>query len=214
MKRLWRILLILSSSFLFTLVQPNEALVSGFLPAAFLALVPYLLAIRSAPSRREAALLGALFGFTSHAATSYWLMFFEDYAIWTIGSTSIAYALLHLLIASFIYHFSTRSNAVCPRAQPFFSTRRILALAATWTVWEFLKSIGFLGYPWGILAVSFHRFPLLIQTADTFGIWGMGFFIITVNAFIAELVMARKAPVRELRSFGLFVLAMAVYIPE
>ncbi len=213
MKRLWRILLILSSSFLFTLVQPNEALVSGFLPAAFLALVPYLLAIRSAPSRREAALLGALFGFTSHAATSYWLMFFEDYAIWTIGSTSIAYALLHLLIASFIYHFSTRSNAVCPRAQPFFSTRRILALAATWTVWEFLKSIGFLGYPWGILAVSFHRFPLLIQTADTFGIWGMGFFIITVNAFIAELVMARKAPVRELRSFGLFVLAMAVYIP-
>lgn len=212
MKRLWRILLVLSSSFLFTLVQPNEALVAGFLPAAFLALVPYLLAIRSAGSMREAALLGALFGFTSHAATSYWLMFFEDYAIWTIGSTSVAYALLHLLIGSFMFHFSTRSTGRHSLGAQRFSIRRILALAATWTVWEFLKSIGFLGYPWGILAVSFHQVPLLIQTADSFGIWGMGFFICTVNAFIAELASTGKLPAKEVRSIGLFILTMSVYL--
>ncbi len=180
------------SALLVAIVQPSEIFPNGIAIVALFALVPYFLAIRRATSKREAGLLGAVFGAIAHASTSYWLIFFQDFAIWTIGSTTIAYALLHVLIAQFIYYFTRHSKSENVFNFNFFNSQRVICLAAVWTVWEYLKSIGFLGYPWGLLSTSFYRYPLLIQTADIFGIWGMGFFIAGFNATITEFLTSRR----------------------
>ncbi|GAB1481309.1 hypothetical protein MASR2M78_01240 [Treponema sp.] len=151
----------LLSSVLLSLALPNEIVPYGLAILGFFCLAPYFAALQKSKSKKHAALLGALFGSLSHALSSYWLYFFQDYAVWTIGATSVAYAFLHAILAVFLRHLSQNKHRFCSPAL------RPILLAAAWTVWEWLKSIGFLGYPWGLLPYSVNDVPFLIQISDS-----------------------------------------------
>ena len=47
-----------------------------------------------------------------------------------------------------------------------------LTVPALWVFFEYLRSSGILGYPWGILGTSQYRFLQLIQIASITGVWG------------------------------------------
>jgi len=63
---------------------------------------------------------------------------------------------------------------------------RPLAFALAWTALEFAKSTGFLGYPWGLLAYSFTDVPLMLQTADIWGVYGISSFLALCTAVLGE----------------------------
>ena len=44
-----------------------------------------------------------------------------------------------------------------------------VVLAAAWALYEYLKSVGFLGYPWGLVAYPLGDFLPLVQFIDTTG---------------------------------------------
>jgi len=184
------------STGLLALALPNEIAPYGIAFLGFVCLVPYFNALAHCRSYRDAALLGAVFGALSHAATSYWLVYFQDFAIWTIGATSVAYGLLHAILAVFLRRFT-----LSPRIHPKNAGHPLLAetnplrsflIAAVWTVWEWQKSIGFLGYPWGLVAYAVNGVSPLIQIADSMGVYGLTFLLALANALISEAILFRK----------------------
>jgi len=165
----------LASVLLFALSLPNEIAPYGTAWIGFFCLAPYFFALTRTKSYAASALLGFVFGVFSHAATSYWLYFFEDYAVWTIGATSVAYGFLHILVAGFIRRAGLERNTAL---RPFL-------IALVWTVWEWQKSIGFLGYPWGLIAYAVNDRPLMIQIADSLGVYGLSFMLALSSALLA-----------------------------
>jgi apolipoprotein N-acyltransferase len=67
-------------------------------------------------------------------------------------------------------------------------------VAICWTVYEFFKSVNFLGYPWGLVGYPVGDFLPLIQFVDTTGIWGLSFLMALANALVAEGALAFLSP--------------------
>ena len=90
--------LAVASAILMTLAVPNEIFKHGFVPLGFIALIPLYLAILELPGPKLAALVTGIFGALQHALTSFWLWFFQDFRIWTLGSTTLAYFLVYAVL--------------------------------------------------------------------------------------------------------------------
>lgn len=178
------------SALLCALAIPNELFLGGVWVLGFVALIPLYLALRRARRPRQAAGAGALFGALFHALSSYWLFFYKDFAFWTLGTTTIAYAFIYALAALY-GNFLLKHEAAAYR--PF-----VFALA--WASLEFLKSYGFLGYPWGLLPYSLSALPVFLQTADTTGVYGLSFLLALSSALGAEALAARAVLNQERRA--------------
>jgi apolipoprotein N-acyltransferase len=122
------------SALLMTLAVPNEIFKHGLIPLGFIALVPLYLAVLELPGPKAAALVVGLFGALQHALTSFWLWFFQDFRIWTLGSTTLAYFVVYSVLGLYLWLFLARGG----RARP-------LAFILLWTCFEYQKSVGFLG---------------------------------------------------------------------
>jgi apolipoprotein N-acyltransferase len=188
------LLLTLLSSVLLPLALPNEfvggtigilglrADESFYWGNALLGLVciaPVFYALCRAPSFKVAARLGVVFGGVSTALSSFWLIFFQGFSVWTYGGTILGYMGYNALLFPFLLGLSRLS----PRFRPFL-------LAAGWAAYEYFKSIGFLGYPWGLVAYPVGGVLPLIQFVDITGVWGLSFLMALVNALVAEYALA------------------------
>lgn len=158
---------------------PNEFVLFGQPLIGLFALAPLFAALSLVKRPGEAALVTALFGAVSTVLSNYWLVFFGDFAIWTIGGTTLGYTMFHALLGVFLWKFSRTKGL----GRPF-------VLAALWTVYEYLKSVGFLGYPWGLAAYPLGSELILAQSARIFGPWGLSFLVVSTNAVIAAVLDA------------------------
>ncbi|HVO39343.1 MAG TPA: apolipoprotein N-acyltransferase [Spirochaetia bacterium] len=183
-------------------LKPDESFYWGNAMLGFVAIAPVFYAVSRAPTFGFASILGLIFGGISTALSNYWLMFFQGYSTWTMGGTVLGYMGVNSLLFPFLRGFSRVST----RYRPF-----LFALA--WCGYEYLKSVGFVGYPWGLIAYPIGSFLPLIQFVDVTGIWGLSFLMALVNALVAEaalwghghaggrLLLARQA------AFGVFLVA-------
>ncbi|HRZ89744.1 MAG TPA: hypothetical protein P5117_09710, partial [Spirochaetia bacterium] len=176
MKRGSLILLALLGGALTALAVPNELFPRGNPALGWLAAAPLYFALAASPGYGFSAALGAVYGAAAHGFSSYWLWFFKDYAVWTLGSTVLAYAVVYAHFALWL-SFLLRRGGVC----------RPLAYALLWAGLEFYKSTGFLGYPWGLLAYSVNEVLPLIQIADRTGVYGISFLLAWSGSSLAEI---------------------------
>jgi apolipoprotein N-acyltransferase len=150
---------------------PSFLGLAGFAPAAFIALVPLLLVISFTPSRR--ALFYALsFGVLQGMLLNFWLGTFS---------------LITLQLVTLFFLFSYGLFFGCA----LWLYRRLhrlrwLVFPLAWTLFEYLRSSGFLGYPWGLWGTTQYSFTPLIQVAALTGVWGVSFLVLLVNAALAE----------------------------
>lgn len=172
----------LASAFVFALGLPNEAFNYGLPVLGYIALVPLYFAAARAPSFGFAALSLGLYGAAHHALSSYWLYFFKDFALWTIGATTLAYGVVYAVFGLYLA-FALK------KAGPY----RPFAFALAWTCFEYLKATGFLGYPWGLLPYTQTEFLPLLQIADITGIYGLSFVLAFANGALAELLGPQAA---------------------
>lgn len=199
-------LLVLSlfSAVLCALSLPNEIFSQGVWFLGFIALVPLYAALVNTANHRQAFATGAVFGAIHHALTSYWLFFYKDFAFWTLGSTTLAYAVVYGVCAMY-GAFLVRSTT---------GWQRPLIFAIAWTVFEFQKSIGFLGYPWGLIPYSLTAFPVVLQIADITGVYGLSWVLAYASAVIADFTSSsqpRKSLMRQGTAFILTVFGLIVY---
>ncbi|MFW5826453.1 MAG: hypothetical protein ACOCU4_00080, partial [Alkalispirochaeta sp.] len=198
--------LVLASAVLLPVALPNEFLPWGATLPGLVALVPAFLAVYRTPSRKTASRLGLVFGVVSTAIGNYWLAFFGEFSIWTIGGAVVGYAGYNYILFGFLHFLAhtdrlarrdrlDRHGRLDHRPHPPVSylrvgqwTMRPLVIAVAWTGYEYLKSVGFLGYPWGLIAYPIAKGNLPAQIAEIAGIWGLSFLGAYMNAAIAEAV--------------------------
>ena len=175
------------SALLLALALPNDLFPLGSPLFGVVCLAPLLVALYHSRSYGHAAWLGALFGACSSVLSNFWLLFFQSFSVWTLGGVTLAYLGYHALLAPLL-----RYAAGAPRAwRPF-------AVAAVWALYEYLKSSGYLGYPWGLVAYPVHAITPLVQFVEITGVWGLCLLMAMVNGVAAEwldLLLQRSRPV-------------------
>ena len=137
----------------------------GLWPLAFVALIPAMHAAHRARTYRSAVLGGFLAG----------VAFFAPGLFWLTSTTIIGWAALALYCATYIAVFAVLARA----------TSNILALAAGWTLLEFVRgAIAFTGFPWLLLSHSQYAFTPFTQILDVIGSYAMGGLLIAMNVLI------------------------------
>ena len=166
------------------------ALCAGALPAlafpapslswfAYVALVPWLLLIRSAGTARRAAVDGWLGGTGFMIAVHHWLM--PSLHVFIV----VLAALLGLLWAPWGL-LVDRLLGGSPSVR-----RSVVAVAVVpsgWLMIELVRSWEGLGGPWGLLGASQWDVPLALRTASVGGVWLVSLGVVAVNTVVTLLL--------------------------
>ncbi len=172
----------------------NEILPFGSPFLGLFCLIPLYVALYRAKSYREAFLLFALQAMTVHLTSSYWLYNFHGYALWSLGASALGTAVLGGLTGLVIFFLPrqlsyNRKKTELEEAggrRVYLIPARILWFASSFVFWEWIKSTGFLGYPWGTLFMTAYSWKIMTQIADITGVWGITFIFALFNALVAE----------------------------
>jgi len=176
----------LLSAVTLTLGIPNELLPNGSALLGLVALVPLYRCLLTSKTWRSAGFAGGLTMGLVHLLSSFWLAFFKEFAIFTLGGSTLL-NVVYGVVAGWVFLWALRR----PKwARPFL-------FAAAWTLWEWFKSTGFLAYPWGTLVMTSRSLRALIQIADITGAWGISFLIALFNAVLAEVTLLHPAKARD-----------------
>jgi apolipoprotein N-acyltransferase len=111
------------------------------------------------------------------------------------GYTYLHHTLLAIYLGSYLGCFGLVYSLVSRRIG---TTAGLAASPFVWVSLEYLRSNAFfLELPWGLLAHSQYTQPLMIQISSVFGLWGLSFLIVSVNAGIAALLLISTGWMRE-----------------
>jgi apolipoprotein N-acyltransferase len=154
-----------------------------------LALAPIFTAVlRYRPSRKEAFRAGFLMGFAYFVSMLWWIVKLipsADVTIPWLMTPALIVLVLYLSLYP-AFHMLVLAALTRWRLLPF-----LLAAPATWALFEVARSRGELAFPWGVLGYSLSDHPALLQSADVWGVFGLSFVIVLVNALVAGCVVAR-----------------------
>ncbi|MFM9371134.1 apolipoprotein N-acyltransferase [Streptomyces sp. Da 82-17] len=195
-------------------VRGALAVLAGALPAlafpepswwwfAYVALVPWLLLARSAPTARRAAYDGWLGGFGFMLAVHHWLL--PSLHVFTF----VIAALLGALWAPWGL-LVRRLLGARPDGHGVPARRVAAALVlvpSAWLMVELVRSWEGLGGPWGLLGSSQWQVGPALRVASVGGVWLVSLLVVAVNTALAVLIAERRARVRAVA--GLVVVALA-----
>lgn len=171
---------------------------------AWVAFVPLLLSIRDA-SPKEAFFLGWLSGLLGTIGTVYWVVV----AMVSYGNVPSWLSVLSLmLMASFLGLYSGVFAWLIRRLaarMPLF-----LMIPAIWVALEYARAYLLFPFPWSYVGYSQYLTPIIVQIADTTGVYGVSFLVMLVNAGFYAAVFSRIS--RRAKQTALIVTACAVAI--
>jgi apolipoprotein N-acyltransferase len=148
------------------------------------ALVPWILLARSAPTGRRAAYDGWWGGFGFMLAVHHWLL--PSLHVFTF----VIAALLGALWAP--WGWLVRR---CLGGEP--GPRRVgvalLALPSAWLLVELVRSWQGLGGPWGMLGASQWQVAPALRLVSVGGVWLLSLLLVAVNTAVAVLIVVRAA---------------------
>lgn len=162
------------SAFLFAFSFPSFISIDGLWPLVFIALIPIVPVIRRC-SWAAAPFYGAFYGFLSYAIFNYWLTTFHPLAIFIVP---VIYAVYFLVLFPAL-------KAV----DLFFPRYAYWIQAVVWVAYEYLRTQGFLGYPYGNLGYALYKVLPVIQISELTGVWGVSFLIALIGFFLGHALL-------------------------
>ena len=180
------------SSLLQTTAIPNELFLTGSPIVAMLCLSPLYVSAHKSKSYTFTFLIFALQTGFVHLFSSFWLGFYRDFALFTLGASALGTAFIGGFFLSTAF-FLTR-----PKSTSFLENSqalRIISFSLVWTFWEYFKSnFGFLSYPWGTLSMSAYRWLHITQIADITGSYGITFLFSLTSSLLGEFFLNPHKP--------------------
>ncbi len=163
----------LISSVLYTASIPSFLSLQGVGFLGYFCLVPLFLVLRYAP-KWWGLFYGTAFGVIQTMLTNYWLGTFSLVSLQLICVVYLVlYAAFMTVTVGVIRHFGRGA---------------LLLIPFLWVLFDYLRSLGFIGYPWGFLGVSQYKFLPLIQIASVTGVWGITLIVTLANGILAFLI--------------------------
>jgi len=154
----------------------------GFSLMAWVALTPLFMVMITSNFKRT--LLSALItGVLFNTVYLYWMKEYKHPLALSGGVFGeMVFWFGAVILSYFLYH-------AVPLKKFRTSLLRVVLLVFGWFAIDYVKTIGFLAFPWGILGYSQYRNLPLIQSASIFGVWGIDLLILYCNASVAALLV-------------------------
>ncbi|MFD7709118.1 apolipoprotein N-acyltransferase [Streptomyces sp. NPDC059785] len=153
---------------------------------AYVALVPWILLIRSAPTGRRAAYDGWLGGLGFMLAVHHWLL--PSLHVFTVLIAALLGALWApwgMLVRRFL------GGAPAPGRV----AAALVVLPSGWLTVELVRSWQGLGGPWGLLGSSQWQVAPALRLASVGGVWLLSYLVVALNTAVAVLVAVRASRV-------------------
>lgn len=184
----------LLSGVLLALAIPNEFLTFGSPLIGIFSLAPLYISLYCIKSYRQVFLLFFINACTTHLISSFWLSNFQGFALFTLGASCLGTGFIKALCGLiFFIPFAEKkeirdikeSSGLSSQAPAF----RTIWFTSFYVVYEWIKSTGFLAYPWGTLSMTAYRWPLMTQIADITGVYGITFMFAFFSACFGEAIL-------------------------
>ncbi|MDR1955500.1 MAG: apolipoprotein N-acyltransferase [Treponema sp.] len=164
---------VLLGAVLFAAMFPNPVCPEGLPFVAWVAYVPvFWLSYRRGLG--GSLLWGGLYGYAAYGLFNYWLSVFHPLAGVIVG-------VIYLVFFMILFPLLKAAVFLFPR-------RGYILQVLLWISFEYLRTQGFLGYPYGITGYSQWRITPLIQIADIFGVWGVSLLVVFPAAWLAAAI--------------------------
>ena len=165
--------LILLAAVLFAASFPNPIFKNGIFFFAWFAYIPILIVIKN--SKLFISMLwGIIYGFFAYLLFNYWLGNFHPLA------GVITYSIYSFLLA-FVFFLFKISEILSPK-------RAYLVQWVIFIAYEYLRTVGFMGYPYGITGYSQWQIIPLIQIASITGVWGVSALVSFPSFWLANVI--------------------------
>lgn len=174
---------------------------------AWIGLVPWLIAVAPARSAVRAFAWGWLGGVCFFSANVMWL--------WraTVPGT-IALVCYLALFWGFVAAMMHLTGVLRAGRRPSAGILSVFTVAAIWVGSEWLRATLLSGFPWILLGQSQSPLLVMCQIADVTGVFGVAFWIVSINALITMLFLRRWNRDQSsiaIASVLLLIVAVAVY---
>lgn len=188
---------------------------TAFRPLAWIAQVPFLLAIRRGSAGRALA-LGWVFTVAVAYTVGDWFprAVANYYAQPQIVGVAFFFGVSSIMAAPYVMAFAMVYRQLGRRPGPFVP----LLTAAAWVAAEFGRIRILTGNPWAVFGYSQAGVMPLVQIAEVTGVYGVSFLLVAVNAAVAEIWLSngrgrrgRRAAFHGLLAAGTAAIAAALY---
>ncbi|MBN1647223.1 MAG: apolipoprotein N-acyltransferase [Spirochaetales bacterium] len=165
--------LLVLSSVLFALSFPSFLSDRGWAVLAFIAVVPVFIVVHRC-SWRVVIPYGVFYGYVTYAIFNYWLSTFHPLAI----------VIVPVIYAGYFFFVMPLLKA----ADRLFPKYAYLIQVLIWLGYEYIRSQGFLGYPYGNIGYSQYLFLPFIQISELTGHWGVSLMVIFPSAWLGNAI--------------------------
>ncbi|MEN8200456.1 MAG: apolipoprotein N-acyltransferase [Thermodesulfobacteriota bacterium] len=183
----------------------------GLWPLLLFACVPLIVSVCRG-SRGQAVFFALLCGVGHFLVLLYWIVFvLGHYGGLPLYLSVPALLLLSLYMAGYFVLFALFARAVVRHFSPPVS---LWLLPCGWVALDLLRSFLFSGFPWMDLGYGLADAPILYQSADIWGHYGLTFLIVLFNGLFSLLLLhgvARGGLVRMVSPVALLLLVVACY---
>ncbi len=160
----------IASGVLYALSAPSFARTGGIPVLAWVCLVPLLVVLENV-SLTQGIFYGTLAGIIQSMISNFWLGTFNLLTLQFVTAVTLLEYVPFMAIALAVLRRSRGAG--------------FLVFPAAWVVFDWLRSQGFLGYPWDMLGTSQYSVIPLIQIASGAGVWSVTFVVVFANSVIA-----------------------------
>ena len=154
-------------------------------PISFIAFVPLNIIIFKADKFRYYIIASSIFVLIFFGYLLLWVTSFMLKETQAVVSFLTLFTILFLIIFLFYFPAMLLSGFLSKKLPKF----RFIVVPLVFTFMEYMRNVGYLGFPWGIVGYSQWNFSLFIQAADIFGVLGISFFIYFSNAIITHYLL-------------------------
>lgn len=172
----------------------------GFL--AFIAFLPLGLAVRNL-TPKGAFGYAYVSGFAFFIGLLHWIVF-DPVERWVAPLLYLGVLLIAGYLGLFLAAYAGLTRFLSGRGK----VPAWLAGPFLFTALEFLRSLGWTGFPWGTLGYTQAKALLFVQFAEATGVWGATFWVMGVNHLILETIAAGNAKRRTAFLSGLLALVL------
>ncbi|MDR1108967.1 MAG: apolipoprotein N-acyltransferase, partial [Spirochaetaceae bacterium] len=159
---------VLIAALFFAASFPNLLVIEGIPLFAWIAFIPLFWLLYQV-SLGASVFWGALYGYAAYGLFNYWLSVFHPLAGLIVG-------LIYMVFFAALFPLLKAASLLFPR-------RGYIVQALIWIAYEYLRTQGFLGYPYGITGYSQWTLLPVIQIADLFGVWGVSALVIFPSVY-------------------------------
>ncbi|SFM93255.1 apolipoprotein N-acyltransferase [Thermodesulforhabdus norvegica] len=160
----------------------------GYSPVAWIAFIPLLCASSDRKTGvSRAAIFGFVFGLSHRLTSIYWI----HYVLQKYGHLPFT---LSLLLCVALCAYLAIYPAIFAIAARYLSLLNLnwLVLPCTWVLLEWIQAKALTGFPWNLVGYSQGSVLQIVQSADLWGVYGVSFAVLLINAVIAELLKKRR----------------------